>query len=140
MITRPFAFLAVLALGACGGNRSPSGPNAPMAQIAGNWDVAVTVTGGTELAAGSQYGAQFFLTQVGTEVGGGFNAGPGIGGTVLGTVSGTTVNFTLAQSQPCAATFRGEGTVASNDSTITGSYSGTDCNGTLSTHWVATPF
>jgi len=135
-----FAFLAALALMACSGSSSPSAPNTSPAQIAGSWDVAVTVTGGTELARGTQYGAQFFLTQSGSQVTGGFNAGAGTGGSVLATVSGSQVSFTLTQQQPCAGTFTGTGTVARNDSTITGSYSGTDCNGTLNANWVATPF
>jgi len=50
-----------------------------------------------------------------------------------GSVSGQTFTFTLTQNAPCAGSFTGHGTVAADDSTLRGSYSGSDCGGTVST-------
>jgi len=135
------AVLVAVALSACSGRSNPSAPAAPPAQVAGLWTASMTVTGGTEMAAGSQYGAMFTLSQSAAQIGGSFSAsGPGVAiwGGIVGTMTGSGFRFTLSQISPCPATFTGSGTVSANDSTLMGSYSGTDCGGTVSTALVAT--
>ena len=56
-------------------------------------------------------------------------------GQISGTISGQTFSFTITQGQPCIGTFNGSAIVNGNQ--LSGSYSGSDCNGTVQVDAVA---
>ena len=106
--------------------------------VTGTWDAVMTVTGGTQAPAGMQFTAVLTLAQSGSSVTGTFRTEGGLSGQVSGSVSGQFLSFTLSQGYPCSGTFRGSGTVNDLGTRFPGSYSGSDCHGTLEASVVAT--
>lgn len=92
----------------------------------------MTVTGGTEFPNGTTFSAFITFTQSGSALTGSFGVQGGYQGTVTGTVVANGVSFTLTPAPPCGGSFSGHGTVTPNDSTMAGSYSGSDCGGSVS--------
>jgi len=103
----------------------------------GTWDATVTVTGGTEGVPGTVFDAALVLVQAGSDVNGTFSTSTS-DGTVVGTVSGRTLTFTINQVNPCAETFNGTAKIAPLNEEMTGSYSGTDCSGTVEAAFLST--
>ena len=127
----------VVALTACGGGYS-SPTMSPTPSVAGTWDAAVTVTGGTESPVGTRFSAVLALAQSGSNVSGTFTTTTGSDGTVTGTVSGQVFTFTGTQTAPCAGSFSGTGTLGVYNTSMSGAYSGSDCGGTFQTTFTAT--
>lgn len=125
---------AIVAVGfltaaACGGGDSPSG--ASSVNLTGTWDATYTFTG-------FSVGSAITLTQSGNNLTGTYVVSGGFPtGQVTGTVSGNNVTFHFAQDPPCLGTFNGSGTLSNNARRITGSYTGSDCSGSLSPTFVA---
>ena len=119
------------------------------ANLTGTWNVTLTVTGGVQAPVGTQFTQTFSIVQTGSSFTGTFSTVGGFSGSLSGTVSGQTflgqtfsLTVTLTQGPSCPGTFTGAGTASlallSSFSTMTGSYSGSDCNGTLAVDFVAT--
>ncbi len=115
----------------CGAAASTN-PGGPPAQVGGRWLANMTVTAGTEFPNGTTFSAFITVTQSGSALNGSFGIQGGYQGTVTGTVVANGVSFTLMPDPPCGGSFSGHGTVAANDSTMAGSYSGSDCGGSVS--------
>ena len=131
------AFLIVTLSGCGGGDDGGTGPSQD-ANLAGTWNATITVTGGTQLAPGTQFTAVFALTQTGTSVSGTFLTEGGLSGALSGTVSDQSFSFAVSQGAPCLGTFNGSGSVTPSGTRLDGSYSGADCDGTLESDFVAT--
>jgi hypothetical protein len=123
----------------------PSIAPLPVADVDGTWLARGSVTGGTQdpVGRGTQdpVGRKFKLVltmvQVGSVVTGTVMDAGGFESDMTGTVDGQTLTFTLSQGKPCAGSFTGAGTASDGDTVLTGSYSGTDCNGTFSADFTA---
>jgi type V secretory pathway adhesin AidA len=134
------AVLIVSAVLFVGCSDDPSGSSAtppsiappPVADVEGIWVGRGTVTGGTQQRVGRKFNLVLTLSQVDSEVTGAVMTGLGMEWDATGTLNGQVLTFTLTQSQPCAGSYSGAGTASNGDSELTGSFSGTDCNGTLS--------
>ena len=111
----------------------------PDANLTGTWNATLTVTGGVQAPVGTQLTATFTIAQTGSTITGTFSTGGGFSGSLSGTVSGQTFSLTITQGAPCPGTFTGAGTAPSSNTQnqMTGSYSGSDCNGTLAVDFVA---
>jgi hypothetical protein len=119
-----------VAVFACGGNDSPSGASTST-DLSGTWDATYTVPG-------LSIGAVFQLSQTNSAVTGTYVVSGGAPtGNVTGTVSGDQITFRFDQNQPCPGTFNGTGTISNGGRRITGSYSGSDCSGSLAPTFVA---
>ncbi len=129
--------LCALACGGGGGGGSDDIISPPNSNVTGTWDALMTVTGGSQLPAGIQFTATFTLAQSGTAVSGTFATEEGLSGSISGSVSGSVITFTITQGSPCPGTFDGAGTISSSSDAIAGSYSGSDCNGTLQATFTA---
>lgn len=95
--------------------------------VTGTWDA-------TLVADGLQYDMALTLVQTETRVTGTAaveGEGPG-NGSFNGTVSGTTLNFTINEVSPCAGIFAGNATISADGLTTTGTMSGADCFGVVS--------
>lgn len=110
----------------------------PDANLTGTWNATLTVTGGVQAPVGTQFTATFTIVQAGSTFTGTFSTGGGFSGSLNGTVSSQTFSLTITQGAPCPGTFTGAGTANSTVTQMTGSYSGSDCNGTLAVDFVAT--
>ncbi len=104
---------------ACGGDSS--GP--AVINLSGTFSGTISAVG---FPAGT---ATFTLTQSGTSVTGSWVTSLGSAGTGSGNLSGTTLSITLNQTNPCAGTFTGTATVQNAGNRLSGSFSGSDCNG-----------
>ncbi|MBN2201092.1 hypothetical protein JW777_03995 [bacterium] len=103
----------------------------PAYNLSGTWSMNVTVTGGSQLQAGTQFEVMAVIAQAdGGEFTGSTQTEGGLTAELSGKVCGSDIVFTLTQNAPCAGTFRGTGSLQ-NGFFFTGSYSGKDCNGTL---------
>jgi hypothetical protein len=130
--------LTILSCGGGGGGGDGNNPMTPSdANVAGTWDALMTVTGGVQAPPGFQFTATFTLAQTGSSVTGTFATEGGLSGQISGSVSGTSINFTITQGEPCSGSFTGIGGVSGSGAQINGSYSGSDCNGSLSASFVA---
>ena len=125
----------LMVLASCGGGSDMV--STPAINIAGSWNATMTSTGGSELPVGTQYGVAFTLTQNGGSVSGTWASGGGAGGTISGTISDNNFTFTGASPSPCVGSFSGTGTVNGTSTSISGAYSGSDCNGTFAVSFVA---
>ena len=126
------------ALGAslgCGSSDSLTGatPN-----VHGTWDATMTVTGGTQASPGTEFTVTFDLNQTGTEVYGTFSTQGGADGIVTGSVSGMTVTGSATQAPACAGSYDFVGTVDASGTSMTGTFDGSDCSGTLQATFTAT--
>ncbi len=128
----------LLTLPGCGGGGdNNSVVPQPTVDVTGTWDATMTVTGGTQAPPGFQFTATFTLAQSGTSVSGTFATEGGLSGQVSASLSGQTINFTITQGLPCTGSFTGAAAVSTSGTQINGSYSGSDCNGSLSASFVA---
>ena len=132
-----FALAAATAFG-CGGGDNGGMTGSQNANVTGTWDVTSTVTGGTEAPPGTQFTAVFTLAQSGTSVTGTFSTSGGLSGQIAGSISGQAFALTISQGAPCPGSFSGSATVSGSGTQLAGSYSGSDCNGTLQVSAVAT--
>lgn len=126
----------LVAVLACSDNGNTGPEPTQDADFSGTWDVVMTVTGGNQLPAGTEVDATLTVSQTGNTCTGTFNTEQGLGGQITGTVSGNTVSLTLNQGPPCPGTYTGSATLSGN--TVTGSYSGTDCFGTIAADFTGT--
>ena len=126
---------AVLLVSCGGGDDSMMAP--PGINVTGTWNATVTVTGGTQAPPSPQFTATFTIVQSGSSVSGTFATQGGLSGQVSGSVSGQAFSFTVNQGPPCPGTFNGSATVNASGNQFSGSYSGSDCNGTLQVTVVA---
>ena len=109
-----------------------------VADVNGLWRVQATATAGTQLPVGRTFSFVMTLSQVGSTVSGTVMNSVDLVTDVTGLVNGQILTFTLTQGAPCAGSFSGAGTASNGDTVLTGSYSGSDCNGTLSADFTAT--
>lgn len=136
MRTLAFAMAVALGVSACGGGGySPTAPS--NTNVTGTWDGQVTVTGGSQLAAGTRFTVIVTLAQSGNMVSGTFATEGGASGQLSGSVSGQALSFAIAQGPPCAGTFDGSAAVSTANTQMSGAYSGSDCNGTLQANFTA---
>jgi hypothetical protein len=127
---------ALLASFGCGGDsRSVTGtsPNAN-----GTWVATMTMTGGTQSPPGTQFTVTLDLTQAGADVFGTYSAQGGATGILTGTISGQTVTLTATQAPPCDGTYDGVATMNAASTSMSGTYAGSDCFGTLQATFTAT--
>ena len=116
----------------------------PDANLTGTWNVTLTVTGGVQAPVGTLLTATFTIAQTGSSFTGTFSTGGGFSGSLSGTISVQTFSLTITQGAPCPGTFTGAGTAANSlggsigVTQMTGSYSGSDCKGTLAVVFAAT--
>ena len=132
-----FGLAAAVALG-CGGGGDDGLTGTQDVNVTGTWDAIVTVTGGTQLPEGTEFGAVLVITQSGTTATGTSVAEGGFVGQLSGTISGRSLEFTITQGDPCPGSFSGTATVNGSNTRMSGSYSGSDCNGSLQATLVAT--
>ena len=135
------AVIAVFVLVGCGGgggDSSGSAPVPPTGDVTGTWDVSMTVTGGTQAPVGFHWTAVFTVVQSGSSVSGTGVTSSDTGGQVSGSVSGDDLDFTLAQTSPCVGTYHGFAMVNAASNQMSGTYSGSDCFGTLQASFTAT--
>jgi tetratricopeptide (TPR) repeat protein len=105
------------------------GPRAPGPDLSGTF---------TGLAQGSISSRPFSLAVTATAVQRGKNFSATwttgeSGGTMAGEVDGQTIRaFRVDQTNPCSATFHGTAIVLDENNAVSGTYSGTDCNGSVS--------
>lgn len=89
--------------------------------------------------AGAPFSAaiNFMLTTSGSAVSGSWTV-PAFGnsGTIAGTITGSTLGFTLTQNFPCMGTYSGSGTIENGGLRLSGSFSGSDCQGAASGSFV----
>jgi hypothetical protein len=137
LIITVFGMAAAIALG-CGGGSDGGMTGSQNANVTGTWDVTIAVTGGTQAPPGSQFTAVFTLAQSGSTVTGTFSTAGGLSGQISGSVSGQAFAFAILQGTPCLGSFSGTATVSGSGTQISGSYFGSDCNGTLQVSAVAT--
>ena len=105
------------------------------------WWAVPTVSGTyTGSMSGTVYGSPYAgtltitLTQNQDSVSGSYTSDVGSSGTVSITlVPNTTADLTAFQASPCSGTFIGWASVEESGDRITGSHSGTDCGGTVTT-------
>lgn len=88
-----------------------------------------SLTGWTQVPVGYQWTAVITAVQSDSSVSGTRVTSVGGGGQVTGSISGDNFNMTIAETSPCIGTYNGVGMVNGNQ--ISGTYSGTDCYGTL---------
>jgi hypothetical protein len=134
------ALIAVFVLVGCGGgggDNSGPAPIPPTVDITGTWDASMTVTGGTQAPVGFHWTAVFTVIQSGSSVIGTGITSSGSGGQVSGSVSGDDLVITLTQTSPCNGIYHGNGMVNAASNQMSGTYSGSDCNGTLQTSFTA---
>ncbi len=94
-----FSMMAVLSMAACGADLTgvcfdivtgcggeDEGPDRSEVNVGGTWDVVITVTGGTQAPAGTQFSATFTLAQGGGNVTGRFAREGGVSGQLTGRV------------------------------------------------------
>ena len=130
------AFAAVLATSfGCGDSDSVTGasPNAH-----GTWAAMMTTTGGTQAPPGTQFTVTFDFVQGGADVVGTYSTQGGATGILTGTISGQTLTFDASQSPPCDGNYDGVGTMNTESTSMSGTYSGSDCFGTLQATFTAT--
>lgn len=78
------------------------------------------------------YQADVTLSQTGTDLSGTWSNDEGEAGTVEGTVAADAVaTFTLTQQQPCAGSYSGTINISNGGNTLTGTYTGTYCGGSV---------
>lgn len=95
------------------------------ANLTGDYQGTATVQGA------GQTQIHITIIQFGTSLSGTWSSDIGGSGTAAGTVNGANVVFTLTQTQPCAGSYSGTGTIQNNGARIVGSYSGDDCGTSL---------
>jgi hypothetical protein len=133
---RAFFVIGVLVLSSCSGSAGSapqSGALALDADIAGDWLASISAR---RSAGADGFQAQLTLEQVGVRVKGPFEtagtaSGAPVGGELKGAVAGRELQFTLTQWSPCNGSFFGSARVSTNGLRMSGSYSGSDCGGTL---------
>ena len=133
------AVIAVFVLVGCGGgggDSSGSAPVPPTGDVTGTWDVSITATGGNQVSLGSHWTAIITAVQSGSSVSGTWVTSISGGGQVSGSVSGDNFDMTLAETSPCVGTYQGIGMVNGNQ--MSGTYTGSDCFGTLQASFTAT--
>ena len=137
-----YALATLMMLGAfaigCNGGSDGGVIGSQDANVTGTWDATITVTGGTQAPPGTQFTGVFTLAQSGSGVTGTFSTAGGLSGQISGSVSGQAFAFTISQGAPCPGSFSGSATVNGSETQLSGSYSGSDCNGTLQVSAVAT--
>jgi len=116
----------------------PSVAPPPAADVDGIWVGRGSVTGGTQIPEARRFKLALTLSQVGSGVTGKVVNVGGLECDVTGTVNSQILTFTLTQGKPCTGSFSGAATASDGDTVLTGSYSGGDCNGTLSADFTAT--
>jgi hypothetical protein len=129
-----FAAALMTSLGCGSGSDSVTGasPNAN-----GTWTATMTTTGGTQAPSGTQFTVTLHLTQAGADIFGTYSAQGGATGILTGTISGQTVTLNASQSPPCDGTYDVVGTMNSGSTSMSGTYSGSDCFGTLQATFTA---
>lgn len=125
--------LSMVILVGCSDSEAPLALNqAPEAVIEGYWVGQANVTGGSMDPVGSRFNLAMTVAQVGNGVTGMVLNEDGSELSLAGTVKGQDLSFTLTKSTPCAGKFTGSGTAMHGDTELIGSYSGSDCRGTIS--------
>ena len=137
-----FSLVLTSIVGCVGCGNSGGGGNAvitrPPANLTDTWNATMTVTGGVQAPVGTQFPATLTIAQTVSSFTGTFVTAGGLSGTLSGTVLGQMFSFTINQGAPCLGTFTGSGVANSAVTQLTGSYSGSDCNGALAVDFVAT--
>src|SRR5262245_32863546 len=105
--------------------------------VHGTWTAAMTTTGGTQAPSGTQFTVTFELVQAGADVVGTYSTEGGATGIVTGTISGSTVSLSATQSPPCDGTYDTVATMNPASTSMSGTYSGSDCFGTLDATFTA---
>ncbi|MBN2103735.1 hypothetical protein JW835_06820 [bacterium] len=134
-----FCLVVMYLLTMCDKNSTESKKDPPAYDLTGNWNIIITVTGGNQLPSGTQFNAQIILEQnEDGEVVGIITMEGGLTAHFSGDVSGNEFSFKIKQDAPCQGTFKGNGMITENGDKISGSYSGTDCNGSMEADFVST--
>lgn len=136
-----FAFLYILVMisaAGCGDAAEDALASSPHANLAGTWDVTLTTTGGTQGPIGTQTPAMAEIVQRARVLSGTLTMPGGLSASLDGLVTGQEFDLTVTQSAPCPGSFTGTGAANLALTRITGSYSGSDCNGALTVDFVAT--
>lgn len=90
-------------------------------------------------AGGQAFGMRvtFTLVQMGDQLAGVWNTSGGTSGAMSGTLGERTIsNFQAKQVNPCEGIFTGSAVVEENGSRFRGSYTGSDCRGTVAASFV----
>ena len=103
----------------------PASPPPQGTDVTGTWDA-------TLVASGSSYDTALTLVQTETRVTGTAAIASFGSGSFTGTVSGTTLDFTINEVSPCAGIFTGSAIISADGQTATGTMSGADCFGFVS--------
>lgn len=122
---------ALVLLHACGGGGGSSPTEPTHANVTGTWDAQISSD------RDGDFTAVFTLSQTGTSVTGTYRTPGGASGDITGSVSGQVFTFTLTQTDPCSGTYTGSATVTSDNRRASGSYSGSDCFGSISASFTA---
>jgi hypothetical protein len=78
------------------------------------------------------YEAEVTLTQTGNDLTGTWSNDEGESGTLEGTVAADSVaTFTITQVQPCTGSYSGTMNISNGGNTLTGTYTGTYCGGSV---------
>jgi hypothetical protein len=130
-----FAVLLAAATG-CGSDADSVTGTTP--DVHGTWTATMTATGGTQAPSGTQFTVTLELVQAGADIVGTYSAEGGATGIVTGSISGQTVTLSATQSPPCDGTYDSVGTMNASSTSMSGTYSGSDCFGTLTATFTAT--
>ena len=104
----------------------------PAYDVSGEWYLNITVTGGDQMSAGTMFTAIINVEQNDNgSITGSITLEGGLTADFSGTVCGTSLFFKIKQNAPCSGTFNGEAQINNGGTTISGSYTGSDCNGKL---------
>ena len=109
----------------------------PEAAVDGIWTLEGNVTGGTLVPVGSRFTLVMNISQLGNGMTGTVQSENGMRRPMTGTVDGQDLTFRITQGKPCAGTFSGSGTAMNGNTKLIGSYSGSDCNGSLTAEFTA---
>ena len=122
---------STLALASCSAGSGPQSSPPPAAaevDLTGDW----TFSANARRDEGSdRVRGQLRLDQKGDSVRGPFETEATVGGELNGFVAGRELELTLKQWAPCAGSFSGSAKVSSDGLRMSGSYSGTDCEGSV---------
>jgi hypothetical protein len=128
--------VALLASFGCGSRSDSVTGTSPNAD--GTWLATMTTTGGTQAPPGTQFTVTLDLAQASNDVVGTFTTQGGASGILTGTISGQTITLNATQAPPCDGTYDGVGTMNAASTSMSGTYSGSDCYGTLQATFTAT--
>jgi len=124
MRLKPFVILLgiILVSGSCRKNGTSNSGGGSDANVQGNWAGVLSDSRGTNSAT-------FAMAQSKSSVTGTYAYGT-TSGTFAATVSGNTLSFNLTKTSSCAGSYGGQMNVVT-PSTMTVTYSGTDCAGII---------